>query len=133
VSFIGISLSQIFIAKLQTTLRLYWQSFGEVVGRIFLVVGIILISRGDYGFLPLMTIVTVASLIYSLVLWARSGTYRLQVDKNISRAILQKIWPTALAVLFNSIYLQGDRFLLPLYIPQAEVGIIPPPIGCWTF
>ncbi|HLD34999.1 MAG TPA: polysaccharide biosynthesis C-terminal domain-containing protein, partial [Patescibacteria group bacterium] len=41
----------------------------------------------------------------------------------ISRALLKKIWPVAVAVIFNAFYLQGDRVILPLYVSETEVGL----------
>jgi O-antigen/teichoic acid export membrane protein len=121
-SFIGVSLGQIFIARLQTRLQIYWQSTGEVLGRIALVAGIIFIVRGHGEFLGMMGVITFASLLYTVFIWIKSSPYHLTIDKTISGAIFHKIWPTALSVLLNSIYLQGDRLLLPLYVPQTEVG-----------
>lgn len=122
ISFIGVSLNQIFISRLQTKMQLYWQAIAEVIGRIVLVIGIAFAAQGNYGFMPMMVVITLSSIVYSIVLWIKSGQYHLSINKKISQAIYQKMWPTTLSVLFNCIYLQGDRFLLPLYVSQTDMG-----------
>jgi len=122
-SFIGVSLNQIFIAHLQTQLRLVIQIIGEVVGRIVLVVGLALVAFYGLGFLPMMVAITLGSFAYTGYLWFKRGIFPIIFDKEIGRAMLTKIWPLALAVIFNAIYLQGDRFILPLYVSQSEVGL----------
>lgn len=96
---------------------------GEVLGRIVLVVGLILISFKHYGFLPAMGIITLASVVYTFYLWLKSPGVKFAIDRVISKAIFHKIWPTAAAVIFNSFYLQGDRVILPLYVSQTDVGL----------
>jgi O-antigen/teichoic acid export membrane protein len=80
------------------------------------------VAQNNFGFLPMMAIITLASFFYTGYLWYKSESFKLQLDKTISRAIFIQLWPTALAVIFNAIYLQGDRVILPLYVPQADVA-----------
>lgn len=122
-SFIGVSLNQVLIAFYQTRLSMHIQAIGEVIGRIVLVAGLALITWGNFGFLPMMAIITLASFAYTGYLWYRAEPIRLEINRDISKAIYQKIWPTALAVIFNCFYLQGDRVILPLYASQIEVGL----------
>ena len=44
------------------------------------------------------------------------------IDKTITKAIFARLWPVGLAIIFNTMYSQGDRLLLPLYVSQTEVG-----------
>ena len=44
-------------------------------------------------------------------------------NKKISKEIFIKMWPTAISVIFNAMYLQADRLILPLYVSQSEVGL----------
>lgn len=122
-SFIGVSLNQVFIAYYQTKLALHIQAIGEVIGRLVLVAGLIFIAYGNFGFLPMMVVITLASFAYTAYLWLRAEPVRFQIDRDISRAIFKKIWPVALAVIFNCFYLQGDRVILPLFASQTEVGL----------
>ena len=122
-SFFAISLNNIFIGYYQSQLKMFIQMSGEILGRIVLVVGLLLVARGNYGFLPTMGVVTLASVVYTFYLWLRSPGARFAFDRAISKAIFIKIWPTALTVIFNAFYLQGDRVILPLYASQADVGL----------
>lgn len=96
---------------------------GEILGRIVLVAGLLLISVKNYGFLPAMGVITLASVIYTFYLWKKTPAVKFSIDKDISKTIFQKIWPTATTVIFNAFYLQGDRVILPLYSPQTDVAI----------
>lgn len=101
---------------------MHLQSIGEIIGRIVLVVGTLLIAKNNFGFLPMMMVITISSFFYTGYLWYKNDSFKLQIDKNISRAIFVQLWPTALAVIFNAIYLQGDRVLLPLFVSQSDVA-----------
>ena len=122
-SFFAISLNNIFIGYCQSGLKMAVQMTGEVLGRIILVLGLILVAAKNYGFLPAMGIITLASVVYTFYLWIKSPGVKFAIDGQISKTIFHKIWPTAAAVLFNAFYLQGDRVILPLYVSQAEVGL----------
>ncbi len=122
-SFFAISLNNIFIGYCQSNLKMLVQTTGEVVGRIILVLGLILVAAKNYGFLPAMGVITLASVAYTSYLWLKTPKVKFAIDKTISRAILHKIWPTAASVIFNTFYLQGDRVILPLYVSQTQVGL----------
>lgn len=123
ISFIGVSLNQILIAYYQTRLALHIQAIGEVVGRIVLVTGLSFVALGHFGFLPMMAMITLGSLAYTGFLWYKAEPIKFEIDRDISRAIYKKLWPVALAVIFNCFYLQGDRLILPLFATQTEVGL----------
>src|SRR3989344_61405 len=122
-SFFAISVNQIFIGYCQSALKMAVQVTGEILGRIVLVAGLLLISVKNYGFLPAMGVITLASVIYTFYLWKKTPAVKFSIDKDISKTIFQKIWPTATTVIFNAFYLQGDRVILPLYAPQTEVAL----------
>ena len=122
-SFFAISLNNIFIGYCQSTLKMSIQITGEILSRIALVIGLILIASKNYGFLPAMGIITLASIIYTFYLWLKSPGVKFAIDSVISKTIFNKIWPTAIAVIFNTFYLQGDRVILPLYVSQTDVGL----------
>ncbi len=122
-SFIGVSLNQVLIAYYQTKLALHIQAIGEVIGRIVLVAGLTFVSISNSGFLAMMAVITLGSFAYTGYLWFKAEPIRLEIDRPISKAIFKKLWPVALAVIFNCFYLQGDRLILPLYASQIEVGL----------
>lgn len=123
VSFFLIGLNQVFIALYQSRLQSYLHMMGEVLGRIVLVVGTGLAAYLGLSFYYLIGAITLASLVFTTFLWLKSGGIKLSLDKAVSKKLFQTIWPTALAVIFNSLYLQGDRVILPLYVDQATVGL----------
>jgi len=122
-SFFCTALNQVFIGYYRTKLQLFVVSISEIVGRIILVIGIWLLVNQQQGFLPITMIVTIASFATTIYLWWPLRAIRFNFDKTISRALFIKIWPTALAVIFNTLYLQADRVILPLYRSQSEVGL----------
>ncbi len=122
-SFFAISVNQIFIGYCQSALKMAIQITGEILGRVILVMGLLFISAKNYGFLPAMGIITLASVAYTFYLWQKTPAVKFSLDKAISKTIFQKIWPTATTVIFNAFYLQGDRVILPLYAPQTDVAL----------
>lgn len=68
----------------------------------------------------------VANLSMTFFLWyaARSDVHlRFSYDKAIWKAIIQKMWPIAISITFNVVYLRGDVILLPFFRSQTEVGL----------
>ena len=121
-SYIPNILNQVFTGYYQTKLRMATVMAGEIFGRVILVAGIGLIAYQHYGFLSMMWLVTGAAWIYTIYLWYRSEDVKFSINKTISLAMFKKMWPTALAIIFNAFYLQGDRVLLPLYASASDVG-----------
>ena len=121
-SFLATALSSIFIAYYRTKLRLWYPTVADLVSRLVLLVGVYMVAVGHAGFLPMMAIITLAALISFAYLLYKSGGIRLRLTRAVTRALFYKMWPTALAIIFNSFYLQGDRVILPLYVSQTDVG-----------
>ena len=122
-SFFAISLNNIFIGYYQAKLQMFAQISGEVLGRIFLVLGLLFTTLANRGFIFTMGVITLASIIYTFYLWQKGPKVRFAFDRVISREIFHKIWPTAITVILNAFYLQGDRVILPLYVSQTDVGL----------
>ena len=122
ISFFAQALIQVFVGYLQTQLKMHWQAVGEILGRVVLVGGLALVARFGFGYLPMMWVITAAAVVYAAYMYWRSRPLGFCLDREITRALFKKMWPTALAVLFNAIYLQGDRVILPLYATATEVG-----------
>ncbi len=121
-SYIPNILNQVFTGYYQTKLKMSTVMAGEIFGRLVLVIGTALVACQNYGLLPMMAVVGLAAWIYTIYLWRQSGGIKLAINKQISQTIFKKMWPTAMAIIFNAFYLQGDRVLLPLYAPAADVG-----------
>lgn len=122
-SFFAITVNQVFIGYYRQKLSMMVATISEVLGRVILVGGVALFSYYKAGFLPLMGVITVASIVSTIYLFIKFGKIKFEIDLAISKALFYKIWPTALSVIFNAIYLQADRVILPLFAPQSEVGL----------
>lgn len=126
ISFIAIALNQVFLGYNQTKLQIHIQAIGEFVGRLFLVISLWLLIRGGEGFLPLMGAVTLASVLFTLVVL---GSVRKQTsimpayNGEIWRAIIRKSWPISFSIICNVVYLKGDIVLMQWFVPQREIGI----------
>lgn len=122
VSFFAIGVSNVFTGYYQQQLKTRIHTTGELIGRSVLFGGVFILAKFGGKFLPIMTLISVASTLNALYLYYKMPSVKFSFDKEISRALFAKIWPTALCVIFNSFYLQGDRVILPLYAPASEVA-----------
>lgn len=123
ISFLAIALNNIFIGWYRAKLSMWHATISEVLGRVALVLGIALVAVSRAGFVAAVSVVSAASFISALYLYIKIGGVKLALDKAISQDLFSKIWPTAISVLFNAFYLQGDRVILPLFVPQTTVGL----------
>lgn len=123
VSFLCMSMIQVLTGYFQVQLKTQFLAAGELLSRITLVAGFAICAYYTAGFLPVMGIISLAALSSTIFLLKKTPPLKLLLDKEISRAAFVKLWPTALTVIFNAIYLQGDRVILPLYVAQTEVGL----------
>ncbi len=122
ISFLAIALSSIVIGYYRAKLTMLPATLGEVLGRLTLVVAIWLLARGNSGFLPMVGAVIAGSLVTTIYLFVKGPGVRLKINRAVSKAMFSKMWPTALSIIFNALYLQGDRVLLPLYVSATEVA-----------
>ena len=125
-SFFCPTMNQVFVGFLQTRLKMYLMVAGEILGRVVLVTGLLLLVLNHSNFLPFMWAIVLGALAYTSVLWvsvSRMTPVALAFDKNIWIAIIKKMWPITLAVMFNAVYLKSDTVILSFLRPQTEVGI----------
>ncbi len=126
IAFLGTAMNQVFLGLYQTKLKMHIQVIGENIGRIVLVIGLWLLMARNASFLPLMTIVVLNSLAYTAVLWiwAKKETpINFGFNWKIWKSIMTKMWPIAISIIFNVVYLKGDIIILSLFKTQTEVGI----------
>ncbi len=121
-SFFAISTNHVFTGYFQNKLKTKIITAGELLGRIILLIGVFILIQIHASFLPFMAILTSASIINVLYLFYKMPKINFAFDPEIFQAIFQKIYPTALCIIFNSFYLQGDRVILPLYSTPTQVG-----------
>jgi len=126
ISFLSICMNQILNGYYQATLKMHIQVIGEVTGRIVLVLGLLLLIMQKASFLSVMWLIVLSSVSYTIVLWlsARKSTPAgFGFDWDIWKAIAKKMWPIAISIMFNVIYLKGDIVILSIFKSQTEVGI----------
>lgn len=126
ISFLAISMNQIFTGFYQNTLKMHLQAIAENVGRLFLVVGLWFLIQQKASFIPIMITIAASSVVYCLIMWVMANKYSrasLAFDWQIWKTIIKKMWPIAISVIFNVIYLKGDTILLSLFRTQSEVGL----------
>ena len=121
-SFFFITLNQVLTGYCQYKLTMIFPAIGEILSRIVLIIGVIALSYYGKGFLPMMIAVSSGSLVYLLFLISKTPKLSLTFDKEVSKEAWKKMWPVAISIMFNSIYLLGDRLILPLYTTQEQVG-----------
>lgn len=124
-SFIGNAINQVLVGYYQYRLKMQTMVLAENLGRVALVISLWLLTQYGSGFLPLMAAVTGGSLVYTAVLWwqaTRDTSAGVAYNPAIWRAITKKMWPIAISIVFNVVYLKGDTLLLTFYRSQVEVG-----------
>lgn len=126
ISFLCICLNQILTGFFQYKLKMYWQSFADIAGRIVLVGGLWLLIYKHGSYLPIMGTLVASALAYTIIFWLGANKYaKLGFAFNwpIWKEIIKKMWPLAISIIFNVIYLRGDTVLLTFFRSQTEVGI----------
>lgn len=126
IAFLGTAMNQVLIGLYQQKLKTHIVAIGEVVGRIVLVLGLFFVIKTGQGFFPVMIAVSASAIAYTKVLWIRATKEQsagFAFDWHIWKAITKKMWPIAIAIMFNVIYLKGDLIILSLFRDQVEVGV----------
>lgn len=122
VSFFFLAISQIFIGFYREGLNIRIPVMAEIISRVILVGGVAMVANNRGSFLLVMTAITIASIASTAYLWLHCRPLKFNFDKSITAALWHKLGPTALTIIFNAIYLQGDRVLLPLFVDQTQVS-----------
>ncbi len=125
-SFFFISLNQIIIGLFQKQLKMLTVAVAEVISRVVLVAGIAAVMFYDAGFLPVMSVIVVGSLVNFFITFVKikkSFHLHLSWDKTVWVEALRRSWPIAISIVFNLLYFKADTVILSLYRPAAEVGI----------
>ncbi|MFA5211420.1 MAG: flippase [Patescibacteria group bacterium] len=126
ISFLSIALNQILVGNYQTKLKMLVQVIGENIGRLFLVIGLYFLIKKQADFLPIMFLMVISNLAYTAVMFIHTHLkeykIRFSFDKTIWLAITKKMWPVAISIIFNVVYLKGDTLLLTFFSSQTEVG-----------
>lgn len=125
-SFLAIALNQVFLGWYQSKLTMHIHALGEVLGKLFLVIGIWILIYQRQSFLPIMMMVTASSILFTTVLYLairREASLGLAFDFDMWKKIIIKLWPISISIIFNVVYLRGDTLILPFYRPQTDIGL----------
>ncbi len=126
ISFLAIAMNQVFVGFYQKHLAMHLQVMGEFINRVVLLTGLWLFTSFGATFLPLMGIVTLASVVYTAALWFFARKLARPVfafDWPVWKSIITKMWPIAISIIFNVVYLRGDLLILSWHFSQSAVGI----------
>lgn len=126
ISFLCIALNQVFIGFYQAKLKTHLVAIGEVSGRVVLVAGLVWLIYRQANFLPIMGTIIAGAIVFTIFLWWQASKLTkisFSYNKNIWLAIIKKMWPITVAVLFNAVYLKGDTVILSFLRSQSEVGL----------
>lgn len=126
INMLAVAMNQIFMGYYQAKLKMHVQAIGEVVGRIVLVGGLGLMIWMKQGFIPVMIVLTLASVAYTAAMWfsaMKESKPTFAFDMTIWKTITKKMWPIAISIIFNVMYLKGDTIILSLYHDQVTVGL----------
>jgi O-antigen/teichoic acid export membrane protein len=126
IAFFCNALNQVCVGYHQQTLRMHVQVIGEVLSRIALLGGIIALAQGSATFLPLMFVVAGSSAlqcVVPLIDLIRKTNLRPRIDLDVWKKILHTMWPIAVAIMCNVVYLKGDVLILAQTQSQVDVGL----------
>lgn len=127
ISFFFIALNQIFVGLFQKKLRMDKVSIAEIVSRIFLVLGIILAYKMNYGLTSIIWVTIISSAISFAIHYYYSFQFtrlKFEFDLNYWKKIIITSWPMAVTITLNLIYLRADTLLLSVIKRPSEIGII---------
>lgn len=126
ISFLCIALNQVFIGFYQAKLKTHLVAIGEVLGRVVLVAGLVWLIYRQAQFLPIMGAIIAGAFVFTIFMWWQASkltAIAFSYNRDIWLAIIKKMWPITVAVLFNAIYLKGDTVILSFLRSQSEVGL----------
>ncbi|MFA6604070.1 MAG: flippase [Patescibacteria group bacterium] len=125
-SFLCVSLSQIFTGVFQKKLAVRLAAIAEVAGRGALFLGVFFAARAGAGLIAIVAILAASNilqLVLSLVFARQLVSFGWAADLGLWREIFRQSWPIGLAIVFNLVYLKGDVIILSLFRSRAEVGL----------
>jgi len=125
-SFLFIAASQVLSGVFQKALRMDLLTLAEVVGRLALLGGtLVVVGRGGSLLAVLATVVigSLLNLLFTLV-WVRKFVrLRWEIDFAVWKDIMKDAWPIAVSIAPYLIYFKADTIILSLFRPAADVGI----------
>ncbi|MBI4281760.1 flippase [Candidatus Uhrbacteria bacterium] len=102
----------------------------DLVGRAVLLVGVVIATRFDTGFLSILWSIVAGSATVFIILFAAAQRFTSIVprfDPVLWKKFIITSWPLALSAGLNLLYLKGDTFILSLTRTPEEVGLYAAP------
>jgi O-antigen/teichoic acid export membrane protein len=130
VNYIALAINQVLIGLFQKHLQMHKVALAEIIGRIVLLSGTFYVAKTDAGFMALLMIINLSSLIQvglSFVFSTKLNRFRWAFDWLLWKKIISDSWPIAISILFNLIYFKADTIVLSLTQSQVAVGIYSAP------
>lgn len=125
-SFLFISLQQIQVGVFQKKLRMDKVMIAEVIGRIVLLGGIVLVAFWGWGLLAVMGAIVAGSFftwLATFIFIRHYLKYSWAYDFSLWKKIIITSWPIGISIIFNLLYLKADIIILSVVRSQAEVGL----------
>ncbi|MFH0852801.1 MAG: flippase [bacterium] len=125
-SFFFIAMNQLLVGIFQKHLAMKWVMFGEVGGRVVLLLGVLGVIYLDMGLLAIIAVVVFGSAINLLISFLAAQKYeriKVQFDWVYWKYIAKETWPLSLSVVLNLVYFRLDTIFLSLMKPAEDVGL----------
>jgi len=125
-SYLFVSINQIFVGIFQKNLRMDKVSIAEIVSRIFLVGAFFFVYHYNFGLLGVLIATVLSSFInflFHLLFSFKFVKISFRFDFDYWKEIINKSWPLALTITLNLVYLKTDTILLSVMKKEAEVGL----------
>lgn len=126
IGFVAIGLNQVLTGYFQYRLKMHIQSIADVLSRFTLLACLFFAITWQTDFVTTMGLLVLPNLVFTLFLFVganKDTRLRPEYDKKIWKKIIVKMWPIALSILFNVVYLKGDLLILSVYRTESEVGL----------
>lgn len=120
------AINQILIGLAQRHLRMHIPAIGEVIGRAFLFVGLLLGAARGWPLTSLLWLVSIGSFLnflFCLLFTRPHGRVGLRWDPVFWKETLVRSWPIGVSIAFNLVYFKADTFILSRVRPLEEVGL----------
>jgi O-antigen/teichoic acid export membrane protein len=124
--FVFPALSQVVIGLLQKRLSMDRAALAEVLSRLVLIIGILIVwfcHLGLNGILIATVISGASSFIFHYLFALKFVTIKCGWDTSLFKEIFHRSWPLAITIVLNLIYLRTDIIFLSLFKGEAEVGL----------
>lgn len=125
-SFLFPALNQILIGLFQKKLRMDKAVIAETLSRLFLVAGIYLSFKLNWGLNGVLWVTVVSAGINFLSAYVLATKFTLikpAFDWRFYKTVILKSWPLALTIVLNLLYLKTDTLILSLVKSADDVGL----------